>query len=174
MQDDRQYIERVIALAKQNVLAGGRPFACIIANSETGEVLAQAANQVAQTGDPSAHAEILAINEASKILRAKNAKVDGKNGTAGEDMEGYTIYILPKPCTMCMAAMAYAGPDRIVYALTREAYSTYYRDDRRYFQMETLSKATALIIEESQLNVEFCPHPEAIKVYQLWQQKNEK
>lgn len=71
MSTDRDLIERVIQLAKQNVIEGGRPFACVIAESRTGEIFAEAANAVAQTGDPTAHAEILAIREASKILRAK-------------------------------------------------------------------------------------------------------
>lgn len=173
MADDLKLIERVIQLATQNVREGGRPFACVIADSETGEVLAEAANGVAQTGDPSAHAEIVAINEASRRLRSAGAPVDGRNGTPGEDMKGYTFYILPIPCTMCMAAMAYSGPDRIVYATTRQEYAQYYRDDRRHFEMETLTKATELIISESRIPVDHVPHPEALAVYQLWQNLNE-
>lgn len=172
MLDDHYYIEKVIQLAQENVLAGGRPFSCVIVNSNTGDILAEASNLVAQTGDPSAHAEIIAINKASKILRQQNAPVDGNNGASGEDMRGYTIYILPMPCTMCMTAMAYAGPDRIVYSITREEYAEYYRDDRRYFKMETLTKATELIINESKLNVEYHAHPGAIKIYQLWNDTN--
>lgn len=42
-----------------NVAEGGRPFATVIVKD--GEVLAESPNQVAQTGDPTAHAEILAI-----------------------------------------------------------------------------------------------------------------
>ena len=145
----------------------------MIARSETGEILAEAANAVAQTGDPSAHAEIVAIHEASRRLRAANDPVDGRNGTPGEDMKGYTIYILPVPCTMCMAAMAYCGPDRIVYATTRPEYARYYRDDRRHFEMETLTKATELIITESRIPVDHVPHPEALAVYELWQHLNE-
>ena len=174
MKHDRYFIELVINLANKNVREGGRPFACLIVNSTTGDILAAAANQVAQTGDPSAHAEILAINQASRILREQNAAVDGKNGTPGEDMKGYTYYILNVPCTMCMTAMAYSGPDKIVYAAIREDYSNYYRDDRRYFQMETLSAATQLIIDKSQLTVAHCPHPGAIEVYRLWQAMNHK
>ena len=72
-----------------------------------------------------------------------------------------------------MTAMAYAGPDRIVYAITREDYYPYYRDDRRYFKMETLTKATEFIINDSQLNVDFVPHSDAIGVYKRWQELNE-
>ncbi|MEE3327274.1 MAG: nucleoside deaminase [Myxococcota bacterium] len=172
MSNDRELIERIIDLAKQNVREGGRPFACIIASSATGEILAEAANGVAQTGDPTAHAEIRAIREASQKLRAQNKPVDGSNGTAGEDMAGYTFYILTVPCTMCMTAMEYSGPDRLVYATTRQEYAEFYRDDRRHFEMETLTSATELIIKQSQLPVEHCPHPDALDVYRLWQELN--
>ena len=173
MTTDRDLIERVIRLAKENVREGGRPFACVIAESDTGNILAEAANAVAQTGDPTAHAEILAIREASKILRAENKPVDGTNGTAGEDMTGYTFYILTVPCTMCMTAMEYSGPDRLVYATTREEYAHFYRDDRRHFEMETLTSATELIIAQSNMPVDHCPHPESLEVYRLWQQMND-
>ena len=99
----------------------------MIAESETGVILAEAANAVAQTGDPTAHAEMLAIRQASKLLHTANQPVDGTNGTAGEDMAGYTFYILTVPCTMCMTAMEYSGPDRLVYATTREEYAAFYR-----------------------------------------------
>ena len=172
MNKDLNLIDRVLRIAKQNVRDGGRPFSCVIADSHTGEILAESANAVVQTGDPTAHAEILAIREASVKLRSQNKPVDGTNGTPGEDMCGYTFYILTIPCTMCMTAMDYCGPDRIVYATTRTEYARYYRDDRRHFEMETLTAATELIIARSRLPVEPCPHPEAIAVYQLWQEVN--
>lgn len=43
---DEAYTQRVVQLALDNVRAGGRPFACLIVNRETGEVLAEAANKV--------------------------------------------------------------------------------------------------------------------------------
>ena len=70
MSHDRKLIQRVIHLAEQIVRQGGRPFACVIAESETAVILAEAANAVAQTGDPTAHAEMLAIRQASQTLRA--------------------------------------------------------------------------------------------------------
>ena len=49
-------IKRTIELANANVERGGRPFACIIARR--GEIIVEAVNLVAQTHDPTAHAEI--------------------------------------------------------------------------------------------------------------------
>jgi tRNA(Arg) A34 adenosine deaminase TadA len=50
------FAQRAIDLARQNVAEGGRPFATVIAKD--GEILAESANKVAQTHDPTAHAEI--------------------------------------------------------------------------------------------------------------------
>jgi guanine deaminase len=60
------FAQRTIDLARQNVAEGGRPFATVIAKD--GEILAESANKVAQTHDPTAHAEILAIRQACQKL----------------------------------------------------------------------------------------------------------
>ena len=51
------FAQRTIDLAPQNVIEGGRPFATVIVKD--GQILAESANKVAQTHDPTAHAEIL-------------------------------------------------------------------------------------------------------------------
>jgi hypothetical protein len=60
------FAQRTIDLAPRNVAEGGRPFATVIVKD--GRVLAESANKVAQTNDPTAHAEILAIREACMKL----------------------------------------------------------------------------------------------------------
>jgi guanine deaminase len=169
---DAAAIERVVQLAVANVEAGGRPFACVIASTATGVVLAEAANQVAQSGDPTAHAEILAIRAASAILRARGAPVDGKNGGAGEDYRGYTFYILTDPCAMCCAAMYYTGCDGVVYATTRGEYARHYRDDRRHFKMESFYAEIAKPHAEKTLPVRQVAHPAALAVYKRWEEAN--
>jgi guanine deaminase len=79
------FAQRTIDVARRNVQDGGRPFATVIARD--GEILAESANQVAQTNDPTAHAEILAIRKACVTL-----------GT--EHLIGSTIYVLAHPCPM--------------------------------------------------------------------------
>ena len=64
------FIQRTIDLAMANVEQGGRPFACVIVKD--GHVLAEGVNRVAQTHDPTAHAEIVAIREAAAILQSEN------------------------------------------------------------------------------------------------------
>jgi tRNA(Arg) A34 adenosine deaminase TadA len=82
-----ELIQRTIDLANANVERGGRPFACIVTRG--GEIIAEAVNLVAQTHDPTAHAEICAIREASAKL-----------GT--EHFIGCEFYILAHPCPMCL------------------------------------------------------------------------
>ena len=62
---DTQFVQRSVDLARENVDAGGKPFACLLVRH--GEVVIEATNQVAQTGDVTAHAEIRALGRT--ILR---------------------------------------------------------------------------------------------------------
>lgn len=84
------FVQRTIDLARQNVAEGGRPFATVIVQDD--EVLAESANKVAQTHDPTAHAEILAIREACTKL-----------GT--EHLVDATVYAMAHPCPMCLASL---------------------------------------------------------------------
>ena len=104
MSHDRDLIQRVIQLATENVRQGGRPFACVIAESETGEIFAEAANAVAQTGDPTAHAELLALREAFHSLAAMR-------------LPGAVVYTTLEPCFMCAGALSHARVARVVWGV---------------------------------------------------------
>ncbi|MBW2307550.1 MAG: nucleoside deaminase [Deltaproteobacteria bacterium] len=65
-------------------------------------VLAEAHNRRAIDGDPTAHAEILAIREASR------KKGDWR-------LTGTTLYVTIEPCPMCMGAILLARIDRVVF-----------------------------------------------------------
>ena len=69
-----------------------------------GEVIAQAHNMVEQSQDPTAHAEILAITQAS-------AKVGDWR------LNGATLYVTKEPCPMCSGASIMARLSRVVYAV---------------------------------------------------------
>jgi tRNA(Arg) A34 adenosine deaminase TadA len=150
-------IKRTIDLARANVEDGGRPFACII--SRGGEIVAEAVNLVAQTHDPTAHAEILAI-------RAAAAKL----GT--EHFTGCAFTILAHPCPMCLAAMYYCSPDRVTFITTREDYSKFYVDDRKYFTLSSFYGEIAKPWQERSMPMIHEPDPDAIEVYRRWKQKN--
>jgi tRNA(Arg) A34 adenosine deaminase TadA len=146
--------ERTIELARRNVEEGGRPFACVIVRGS--EVLAESPNRVAQTHDPTAHAEVLAIREACTKL-----------GT--ETLSGCDVYALAHPCPMCLGALYYSSPDRFVFLTTRDDYARYYRDDRRYFDLDTFYAEYGKPWDERRLPMQYQPHPQAIDVYQRWQ-----
>ena len=93
------FAQRTIDLARRNVAEGGRPFATVIVKD--GEVLAESANKVAQTNDPTAHAEILAIREACLKL-----------GT--EHLVDTTIYLLAHPCPMSLGSLYYCSPREVI------------------------------------------------------------
>ena len=140
-----------------NVEQGGRPFACGIVNN--GEVLAESANLVAQTHDPTAHAEICAIREASRKLQS-------------EHFTGCEFYLMAHPCPMCLAAMYYCSPDRVVFITTREDYSRDYVDDRKYFTLSTFYEEIAKPWRERRMPMFHEPHPDGIKVYERWKELN--
>ena len=151
------FVARTIELAHKNVEEGGRPFACLIVKD--GKILIEATNQVAQTHDPTAHAEILAIRKASEIL-----------GT--EHFTGCDFYILAHPCPMCLAAMYYCSPDRVVFITTRDDYSAYYIDDRKYFTLHNFYDEIAKPWQNRAMPMIYQPDPRAIEVYTLWKRRN--
>ncbi|MER5885286.1 nucleoside deaminase [Streptomyces sp. NPDC001941] len=151
------FAQRTIDLARQNVAEGGRPFATVIVKD--GEILAESPNQVAQTNDPTAHAEILAIREACRKL-----------GT--EHLTGATIYILALPCPMCLGALYYCSPDEVVFLTTRDAYEPHYVDDRKYFELDNFYAEFAKDWDERRLPMRHEPREAAVDVYRAWQERN--
>jgi tRNA(Arg) A34 adenosine deaminase TadA len=95
------YLRRAIELAIENVQAGtGGPFAALIVRD--GEVIAEAANSVTTTHDPTAHGEVNAIRKACATL-----------GTF--TLAGCEIYSSCEPCPMCLAAIYWARLEAIYY-----------------------------------------------------------
>ncbi len=83
----------------------GGPFGAVIVRN--GEVVTRAHNEVLKRNDPTAHAEILAIREASSIL-------------GRYDLSDCEIYSTSEPCPMCFSAIFWARIKRLVYGTTRE------------------------------------------------------
>jgi guanine deaminase len=147
------FIRHTIDLALANVEAGGRPFACVIVKD--GIILAEAVNQVAQTHDPTAHAEIVAIRQAAAKLQSEN-------------FSGCDFYIMAHPCPMCLAAMYYCSPERVIFITRREDYSPYYTDDRKYFTLAKFYDEFAKPWDKRNLPMTYQPHPDSIDVYRRW------
>lgn len=152
------FAQRTIDLARGNVEDGGRPFATVIVRD--GEVIAESPNLVAQTNDPTAHAEILAIRSACTTL-----------GT--EHLTGCTIYVLAHPCPMCLGSLYYCSPDKVVFLTTREDYAPHYVDDRKYFELDSFYDEFARPWEQRRLPMRYEQYDGAVEIYQLWQRRND-
>ena len=148
------FIKHTIKLAKENVESGGRPFACVIVRDN--KVLVAASNQVAQTHDPTAHAEIEAIRKATKKL-------------SNEHLYDCDFYVLAHPCPMCLAAMYYCSPRKVIFITTREEYKTFYVDDRKYFTLENFYQEIAKPWQERAMPMTHQPDNTAIEVYKRYQ-----
>lgn len=89
-----EFLRRAIQLATRNVLSGaGGPFAALVVRD--GQIVAEAANTVTATNDPTAHGEVNAIRAAAKAL--------GKFTLAECE-----LYSSCQPCPMCLAAAYWA------------------------------------------------------------------
>lgn len=153
------FVKRTIELALKNVEEGGRPFATVIVRD--GEIIAESPNLVAQTHDPTAHAEILAIREACKTLQT-------------EHLTDCEIYILASPCPMCLGSLYYCSPKKVIYITTREDYAPYYKDDRKYFELETFYDEYKKPIEKRRLPMVQIKDEDSKKVYLRWSELNKK
>jgi guanine deaminase len=99
--EHERYLAKAISLAEENVRAGGRPFGAVIVKE--GAIVSAAANMVISTGDPTAHAEIIAIREACKALSSLS-------------LAGCDVYSISEPCPMCMGALLWAQPRAVYFA----------------------------------------------------------
>ncbi|MGD0963521.1 MAG: nucleoside deaminase [Candidatus Acidiferrales bacterium] len=97
----RAYMQRAIELSIQNVQSGsGGPFGAVVVKD--GKIVAEGANSVTTTNDPTAHAEVQAIRDACKKL-----------GTF--DLKGCEIYTSCEPCPMCLGAIYWARLDCVYF-----------------------------------------------------------
>ncbi len=94
-------MDQALALAAEAAADGEAPVGAVIV--ENGAVLAAERNRMRKLGDPTAHAELLAIRAALE-----------KRGTGR--LDGCDLYVTLEPCAMCAGAIAHARVRRIVYA----------------------------------------------------------
>jgi len=90
-------------MAVANVRRDGGPFAALVVKD--GIVIATGTNQVTRGNDPTAHAEIVAIREACRVL-------------GDFQLTGCDLYASCEPCPMCMSCCLWARADRVVYGAT--------------------------------------------------------
>lgn len=101
MSSDEQLIRAALSAA---AMAGPRdvPIGAVVVAAD-GTELARAANAREELGDPTAHAEILALRAAAAL------------GADGWRLEGATLAVTVEPCTMCAGALVLARVARLVF-----------------------------------------------------------
>ncbi|MFJ9244185.1 tRNA adenosine(34) deaminase TadA [Streptomyces sp. NPDC101776] len=88
-------------------LGGDVPVGAVVLSPDGTTVLATGHNEREATGDPTAHAEVLAIRRAAAHL--------------GEwRLSGCTLVVTLEPCTMCAGALVQSRVDRVVYGARDE------------------------------------------------------
>jgi len=97
---DDHFMKRALKLAQQAADRGEVPVGAVVVKN--GEIIGQGHNQPIASHDPTAHAEIMAMRDASKNL-------------SNYRLTGCDIYVTIEPCTMCVGAMVHARIRQIFF-----------------------------------------------------------
>jgi guanine deaminase len=151
---NQAFMARAIELSIENVRRlGGGPFGAVIVKD--GAIIAEGANQVTASNDPTAHAEILAIREAcSRLSRF--------------DLRDCEIYSSCEPCPMCLGAIYWARVQQVYFANVAADASKIGFDDS--FLYREFSKP----LDHRKIPMIHMKHEDALEAFRLWQAKPDK
>ena len=93
-------MHRALELASRCAEHGDVPIGAVVVRED--REIGAAGNERELRGDPTAHAEILAIREAASL-------------TEGWRLDGCTLYVTLEPCAMCAGAIVLARMDRVMF-----------------------------------------------------------
>jgi len=96
---DEAYLRRALELAEEAARAGDVPVGAVLVS---GDLVLEAKNEKELRRDPTAHAEMLLLREASRRLAAWR-------------LNDATLYVTKEPCVMCAGAIIAARIKRVVY-----------------------------------------------------------
>jgi guanine deaminase len=145
------HMTRAIQLARENVSSdNGGPFGAVVVRD--GKVIAESGNMVLAWGDPTAHAEIVAIRRACELLRT-------------HDLSDCILYASCEPCPMCLGAIYWAHLDRVYFATTREDAAVAGFDDAKIYA--EISQAP----EYREIPMLHCIEPNATAPFEDWLKK---
>jgi len=93
-------MHQALAEARESAASGEVPIGAVLVHE--GRILARTGNRTIRDCDPTAHAEIVALREAAKII-------------GNYRLADTTLYVTIEPCSMCAGAMIQARVSRLVY-----------------------------------------------------------
>ncbi|OAH58574.1 cytidine deaminase [Domibacillus aminovorans] len=149
MMEISKFMKQAIDLARENVkIKHGRPFGAVIVKH--GEVIATGVNDILETHDPTAHAEIQAIRKASQYLQTAQ-------------LTGCELYASGQPCPMCLSAIHLSGVKAVYFAYSNEQATEFGLSTAHlYEQMALPIEKQSLLIRQIE-NTTDSEHP-----YELW------
>lgn len=104
MLDDVAFMKEALKEAQEAFQAGEVPIGAVLVDAD-GAVVARAHNMRETWHDGTAHAEIVALQEAARKLGRWR-------------LSGLTLYVTVEPCPMCAGALVMSRVDRVVYGAT--------------------------------------------------------
>ncbi len=100
MESDIQFMHAALEEARSAAVAGEVPIGAVLAHG--GKILARSGNRTIRDNDPTAHAEIIVLREAARLL-------------GNYRLADTTLYVTIEPCCMCAGAIIQARVPRLVY-----------------------------------------------------------
>lgn len=122
-------LARALQLGVESVKQGGGPFGAVVARLRDGILVpvAEGANEVTASNDPTAHAEVVALRAAGAAL-----------GTF--DLSGCVMLASCEPCPMCLTAGLWARVDSMWFAASRVDAATAGFDDLAFYDAMSLPR----------------------------------
>ena len=152
--DDKKFMKRAIELAQLGMRTNsGGPFGTVVVKN--GELIAEGYNSVTSKNDPTAHAEIIAIRSACEHL-------------GSFQLDGCTLYTSCEPCPMCVGAIYWARPKKVIFACDRQDAAKILFDDQFiYGELDCNIKDRKIVFEQ------ILRH-EALPVFKNWIEKEDR
>ena len=100
MQTHLDYMQLALEEARASAAAGEVPIGALLVHGE--KVVARSGNRTIRDNDPTAHAEIVVLRKAARILD-------------NHRLSGSSLYVTLEPCSMCAGAMIQARIAKLIY-----------------------------------------------------------
>ena len=153
--DHNENMKKACDLAELGVKNGGGPFGCVIIDKNTGNICAETHNLVTIHNNPTLHAEIVAINNASHYF-------------CNFDLSNCILYSSCEPCPMCLAAIYWAKIDTVYYGNTKEDAAMIGFDDRFIYD-EMKKSASERVVQMTQIRGDYSK-----SAFEKWVEKGDK
>lgn len=100
METENHYMGEALEEARSAAAAGEVPIGALLVHK--GKILARSGNRTIRDNDPTAHAEMVVLRQAARLL-------------GNYRLADTTLYVTIEPCTMCAGAIIQARVPRLVY-----------------------------------------------------------